>query len=67
MKSESDNINDYLRATEIIDWDNLNVLAKAKEIVERVADNITKIKNLFECVRDEIPHSKDINSLESDG
>ena len=62
MKSESDNIDDYLRATEIIDWDNLNVLAKAKEIVEGVADNVAKIKYLFEWVRDKIPHSQDIDS-----
>ena len=62
MKIESDDIHDYLRVTEVIDWDNPNVLAKSKEIVEGVTDNIKKIKYLFEWVRDEIPHSKDINS-----
>jgi transglutaminase-like putative cysteine protease len=62
MKVESVDINDYLRVTQIIDWDNPNVLAQSKKIVEGVNDNITKIKYLFEWVRDEIPHSKDINS-----
>jgi len=62
MKSESDNIDDYLRVTEIIDWDNLDVLTKAKEIVEGVANTVAKIKYLFEWVRDEIPHSQDIDS-----
>jgi len=62
MKIESTYINDYLRATEIIDWNNPNVLAKAKEIIGGVTDNVTKIKILFEWVRDEVPHSKDINS-----
>jgi transglutaminase-like putative cysteine protease len=37
-------------------------LSKAKEIIGGVTDNITKINLLFEWVRDEIPHSKDINS-----
>ena len=62
MKTESDKIHEYLRVTQIIDWDNRNVLAKAREIVKGFGDNITKIKCLFEWVRDEIPHSKDINS-----
>ena len=62
MKIESTDINDYLRTTEIIDWNNPNVLVKAKEIVGGVTDNVTKIKILFEWVRDEVPHSKDINS-----
>ena len=62
MKTESDNIHEYLKVTQIIDWDNRNVLAKAREIVKGIGDNITKIKCLFEWVRDEIPHSKDISS-----
>ena len=62
MKIESNDLNDYLRITEIIDWNNPNVLSKAKEIIGGVTDNITKIKLLFEWVRDEIQHSKDINS-----
>ena len=62
MKIESNDLNDYLRVTEIIDWNNPNILSKAKEIIGGVTDNIKKIKLLFEWVRDEIPHSKDINS-----
>lgn len=62
MKPESDNLSNFLKVTEIIDWDNPNVLAKARVIVEGVNDDILKIKCLFEWVRDEIPHSEDINS-----
>jgi transglutaminase-like putative cysteine protease len=62
MKIESNDLNDYLRVTEIIDWNNPNILSKAKEIIGGETDKITKIKLLFEWVRDEVPHSKDINS-----
>ena len=62
MKPESVDISNYLRATEIIDWDNPIVSAEAREIVGGAADNTTKTQYLFEWVRDQIPHSEDIGS-----
>lgn len=62
MKPESENIYDYLRVTEIIDWNSPEVLTKAKELVNGLAGDVEKVKHLFEWVRDKIPHSKDINS-----
>lgn len=62
MKPESENIYDYLRVTDIIDWNSPDVLTKAKELTNGLAGKVEKIKYLFEWVRDKIPHSKDINS-----
>lgn len=62
MKPESENMYEYLRATEIIDWNAPAVLTKAKELVHGLAGDVEKAKYLFEWVRDKIPHSKDINS-----
>ena len=38
MKTESDSIHEYLKVTQIIDWDNRNVLAKAREIVKGIGE-----------------------------
>ena len=62
MKPESDNINEYLKTTDIVDWDNPAVYTKARELIDGRIENIEKIRYLFEWVRDKIPHSKDINS-----
>jgi len=60
MLWQSGNIGDYLRATTVIDWDHPSVSSKAKDVVEEPADDIEHARRLFEWVRDQIPHSKDI-------
>jgi len=50
---------DYLRATEIIDWKNLAVLQKAKELAGDFTDTVEITRCYFEWVRDEIMHSND--------
>ena len=50
---------DYLRATEIIDWDHPDVLKKAKEISGNLKNPVEISRLCFEWVRDEILHSYD--------
>ncbi len=62
MKPVSDNLEDYLWATEVIDWEHPCIIEKAREITRVCSDEVERAKAFFEWVRDEIPHSKDIGS-----
>lgn len=62
MKSESENLEDYLVSNDVIDWKTPEIIVTANEIVSSHISDIEKTKALFEWVRDKIPHSKDINS-----
>ena len=62
MIAESDNLKDYLKSTPIIDADNPLIIKKAKQIIEEVSSEVEKGRMLFEWVRDEIPHTRDIRS-----
>ncbi len=62
MKAESSKLSDYLVADEIVDSQHPAVQTKAQTIVAGVASDIEKARLLFEWVRNEIPHSKDIAS-----
>ena len=48
---------EYLRSTEVIDYDNPSVLAKAKELAEGTDDTLWTARRCFEWVRDHIRHS----------
>lgn len=52
-------MNQFLRSSEYIDWEEPTVLKKAKEISRGFSDDIEIAKNCFEFVRDEIKHSHD--------
>lgn len=62
MIAESNNLEDYLKSTQIIDHDNPLIIEKAKQIIGEVSSDIEKGRMLFEWVRDEILHSWDIRS-----
>ena len=62
MKPESNKIKDYLKCDSIIDWHNPAVRHKAEEIIKNVVDEVHKARLIYEWVRDEIPHSNDINT-----
>jgi transglutaminase-like putative cysteine protease len=62
MKPESSKLDDYLAADDVVNWRHSAVQAKAQTIVAGVANDIDKARLLFDWVRDEIPHSKDIES-----
>jgi len=62
MELESTDLNQYLKATEVIDWCDPDVLTQAESIAAALVNEMEKARRLFEWVRDEIPHSKDIDS-----
>ena len=62
MELESTDLNQYLKTTEIIDWDDTDVRAKAESIAGGLDNEVEKARSLFEWVRDQIPHSADIDS-----
>lgn len=62
MKPLSNNLNDYLAITPVINWNVSIVVNKAIEVSADFQDDVTKAQHLFEWVRDNIPHSKDIDS-----
>src|ERR1700730_16085454 len=49
----------FLRATEVIDWTNPAVLSKAKELTKSTTDIHEIVRRCFEWVRDSIQHSAD--------
>lgn len=59
MLYKGETMEEYLRSTEVIDYDNPDVLAKAKELAKGVDDILLIAKRCFEWVRDQIQHSMD--------
>ena len=55
-----DNMEDYLRDSEILDFQNYKIQEKALELSRSSKNQFETIKNIYEFVRDEIPHSLDI-------
>jgi len=64
MKAESANIQDYIKRTKVIDYDNELIISKCLELENGVTDEIHLIKKVYEFVRDEISHSADIGAHE---
>jgi len=50
---------EFLKATEVIDWDQRDVLSKAKELSKSITDVHEIARRCFEWVRDSIQHSSD--------
>ena len=53
------NIKEYLKSTEVIDYDHPDVSAKARELAEGTEDTLRIIRRCFEWVRDHIRNSMD--------
>ncbi len=49
----------FLRSTEIIDWHDADVLARATALAQGETDPVVVARRCFEWVRDEIRHSRD--------
>jgi transglutaminase-like putative cysteine protease len=62
MKQDSKNIKDYLISDTIINWKEPAVYNLAQELTANESSEVIKCRILFEWVRDNIPHSGDINS-----
>lgn len=57
----SNNINDYLECTEIINFDDTNIQIIANKLIKTESNNTNIIKIIYEFVRDKIDHTFDIN------
>ena len=64
LKLLSENLDDYLAASEIIDADNAEICALADELCAASADETDFIKRAYEFVRDNISHSADAGRTE---
>jgi len=62
MQPEEETMNGYLEDTIIIDWQTPPVWEKARELVADCRSEEDCARMLFEWVRDEIPHSDDIDT-----
>lgn len=60
IHAESDNIQDYIQMSEIMDYDNKLIIEKCLELEKGTEGEISLIKKLYEFVRDDIHHSGDI-------
>lgn len=64
MHTESNNIQDYLKKSDVIDYDHKLIVDKCLELKEGTNDEISLIKKVYEFVRDETHHSGDIGTQE---
>lgn len=60
MQAQSENIQDYLRMDEVIDYNNRLIVEKCLELEKGTVDEINLVKRVYVFVRDEIQHSGDI-------
>lgn len=59
---EHEDISNYLLASKYVDFDKKNIQDKVKELFGRGIDEVETARIAFEYVRDEFPHSWDIQS-----
>jgi transglutaminase-like putative cysteine protease len=64
MHAESNNLQDYLKKSEIVNYDHRLIVEKCLELQEVSEDEISRIKKIYEFVRDDIHHSGDIGAEE---
>lgn len=57
MHTESNNIQDYLKKSDVIDYDHKLIVDKCLELKEGTNDEISLIKKIYEFVRDDVHHS----------
>lgn len=57
----TDNIDEYLKRDDIVDYENVNIIQLADSLWCNADGNVDYIKKAYEFVRDNISHSADIN------
>jgi len=57
--TQSNNLNDYLECSEVIDCNNLEIQGIASNLSQGAENEIELVKSTYEFVRDEIRHSSD--------
>ena len=60
MSNQTESLQAYLASSEVIDWENTEIMALAKTLAAE--SEIETAKHCFEYVRDKIAHSVDINA-----
>jgi transglutaminase-like putative cysteine protease len=60
MHPESNNLQDYLKKSEVIDYDHKLIVSRCLELQNGTDNEINLIKKIYEFVRDDIHHSGDI-------
>jgi transglutaminase-like putative cysteine protease len=60
MHTESDNIQDYLKKNEIVDYDHKLIVDMCLDLKGDTEDEISLIMKIYEFVRDDVHHSGDI-------
>lgn len=63
MHTESNNIQDYIKKSEVINYDHRLIVDKCLELKEGTDNEISLIKKVYEFVRDDIHHSGDIGEM----
>ncbi|HEY8909382.1 MAG TPA: transglutaminase-like domain-containing protein [Desulfosporosinus sp.] len=58
---ETNNLEDYLKSSEIIDYDNETIKEIARQLSEEIEDEVETIRTAYNFVRDNVHHSADIN------
>lgn len=64
IHAESNDLQDYLIKSEVIDYDHKLIVEKCLELDRGTEDEISLIKRIYEFVRDDIHHSGDIGARE---
>lgn len=62
IKSLTDNIQDYLKEDDVINYSNKNITRLADKLFQKANNETDFIKSAYEFVRDNISHSADINA-----
>lgn len=61
LQLETNDLNQYLVATDVIDYEHKNIQAVAEDLAKTTNNQIDLAKTVYEYVRDTIAHSFDIN------
>lgn len=61
LNIESNDINNYLEKSEVIDFYNTEIINIAEKLLTGINNEIDLVKRVYEFVRDEVYHSSDIN------
>ncbi|WP_048138298.1 MULTISPECIES: transglutaminase family protein [unclassified Methanosarcina] len=66
MHAESNNLQDYLKKSEVIDYDHKLIVEKCLELRKGVKeeDELGLIRKIYEFVRDDVHHSGDVGTQE---
>lgn len=62
LRLESQNMNDYLQSSDVIDYNSPEIVSLAESLSSETTDEIETVRRVYQFVRDQIAHSGDINA-----